>query len=246
MENSVDALNIVKEALKVFRADIQGIGETAVLQNHNCLETCDYIITKTQVKVNELENEIADLNKKIDELENAIGFMENEKQQLNRVLQQQEQSLLSLNMELSQVSSELSSLQVQLICATDDEERQEVESLINITQNRRNALSDTAQNTEQNIRDNKDKELHLSMEIKEHFVQKDECCNRLSVTKNRFAQYKEKLDRLVILNRNVRMDFQVYVQAIKKFENCSSDSVDHKYQVINECILLIEEMEAIL
>lgn len=76
--------------------------------------------------------------------------------------------------------------------------------------------------------------------------QKEEYENELSVTKRRLNKYQQKLERLNIANRNVESDFDSYVQAVRKFENCSIESADSKFKVVDECISLIEEMESVM
>ena len=92
----------------------------------------------------------------------------------------------------------------------------------------------------------KEKKRILQSEISSMSSEKSNCENDLSVTKRKLNQYQQKLERMTTIYRNIESDNESYLQAVKKFETSSKDRTEGNYQVVDECINLIEEMEAVL
>ena len=66
MDVSTEALRKVKEALKAFKSDIQGIGTSAVLRNQSCIEECENNISKTEMVVKEFEDKVISITRAIE------------------------------------------------------------------------------------------------------------------------------------------------------------------------------------
>lgn len=246
MDVSTEALRKVKEALEIFKSDIQGIGTSAVLKNQSCIEECENNISKTEMMVKEFEDKVTRLIRSIEELEDKIVFMQNEIQQIDKMIPRLEQQLQNLYLQLSQLSDQLAVLQAQLADVEDDAKRQQIQSQINVVQSRMAGVRDFIQSTERQISDSKDKKTKLKNSINEYLSQKEDYENELSVTKRKLNKYRQKLERLNIANRNVQIDFNLYIQLVKKFENYSVESAEGKYKIVDECIDLIEEMESVM
>lgn len=246
MDVSTEALRKVKEALKAFKSDIEGIGTSAVLRNQSCIEECENNISKTAMVVKEFEDKVISITRAIEELDDRIVSMQNELQQIDKMLPRLEQQVQNLHLQLSQLSDQLAALQTQLADTEDNDRRQQIQSQINAVRSQMNGVRDSIQSTEQQIGESKDKKIRLKNGINECSSQKEEYENERSVTKRRLHRYQQKLERLNIANRNVQADFNSYVQSVRKFENNSVESAESKFKIVDECIDLIEEMESVM
>ena len=85
----------------------------------------------------------------------------------------------------------------------------------------------------------------LRSEISDLEYEKNECENRLAEAKRRLYHYQDKLQRLKSAQWTVNDDFNTYVNAVVQFESEAEDEAARKHLVIDECIDLVDEMEAV-
>lgn len=246
MDVSVEGLKSVKEALKIFKLQVENIGRQTVLHSQKYIEECERCIHKVKIKVEELKKETKEIIQLIQNLEEQLISIDDELQQINTKLQQLEQQLQSLKMKLAELYSILAGLQAQLSSSKNNEENQQIQGQINAIQNQINTLQNSIQNIEHQINENRDKKEQINENKNKYFLEKERCDEKLSIVRKKLNKYQQKLEQLNVINKNVQVDFEAYIQTIKKFENSSIESANDKHKVIDECINLIEEMESIL
>ena len=237
---SDEALAIVKSALMDFKSDIEGISqksgnkaESITLECRSQIQQTKIIISGIEERINYTENqikylcdEIAKDSSMLDSVDAHITLLYNRKHQVN--------------FEIESLNSKIASLNSKLSGCENDEMRQQIQSQIEDKEGELYLAKRNLSALEAEISENENKKADLQNKIDKNKSMQMQYENELDILKNRNSKYKNKLERQKIAYNRIESDLNAYVDAIKKFESNSVETVQKDISAVDICITAID------
>lgn len=242
---TTEALKMVKDSLSNFLTDVEGVASRADSRSSEVVSSCKTQVNQAKNDVSQSEARIAALTREISQAEGKIQSTTNEINSITTRIPQMQSRIRSLDSQIMNLESQISALRAQLSNCDDPDQREQIQTQIDMLQNRVSQCRSEQQSLENELRNLEDKKAQLQQQLNATKSQKAQLESERSSEKNRCNKLKEKLERLKTAFGRVESDLRAYVSAAKKFETTSSDSTQKNVSAVEKCIASIEEYEQV-
>lgn len=238
---TIEALQTVKNAMNVFKADIDGISKKSNAKIEKILGDC-------KAKVSKAKQDIVNTETKIQGLEKEMDFYESKILEINKELNYLESSIPDIHSKIHEIYNEISNyklqislLRSQLSDTEDDSRRQQIQSQINAIEGEIHSCELYRIQLETQAKNAEIKKTELQGELSLRKSDKLKCETELCSEKNRCNNQKNKLERLNTAFSKVESDLMVYINTIKKFEASSVSRTGNNISSVDKCISSVDD-----
>lgn len=238
---TTEALKMVKDSLSNFLTDVEVVASRADSRSSEIVSSCKTQVNQAKNDVSQSEARIAALTREISQTEEKIQSTTNEVNSITTRIPQMQSRIRSLDSQIMNLESQLSALRAQLSNCDDPDQREQIQALIDMLQNRVSQCRSEQQALENELRNLEDKKAQLQQQLNAAKSQKSQLESERSTEKNRCNKLKEKLERLKTAFGRVESNLRAYVSAAKSFETTSADSTQKNVSGVEKCIVSIEE-----
>ena len=238
---SSEALQTVKKALKIFQADIDGLGLRASDASADIMEDCRNQMNRAKVEIAEAGALIASLEDRISNSDAKIAQASSEYSALTVRASKIQGCIQSRTAMMCSLNAQVSSLRAKLSGCGSDEERQQIQNQM-VQLERQIAQCDAERSQlETELDEMEQSKSKLQQTIRNTKAEKAKMEEELLVQRHRNVKLSDKYERLKTAFHRVESDLQVYVSAAKQFESSASEKTQRNTNAVDKCISMIEE-----